>query len=119
MGPLFTRWTPAMAPVGFSVVILYLRSEAHTHAAVEPADPSCESGGDSHGLFVPAGSSVRHEGETPGGGVIERHADAPQVHAGAVRLLMRPTQHRTLVHVWVLGAHAHTRTHVFRRQTSL
>lgn len=56
----------------------------------------------SHDFFVPAWPFERSEGKAAGGGVVERDADAPQVHRGTVLLLVVFSQHSALVHVRVL-----------------
>lgn len=58
--------------------------------------------GSLHGEFVFTGSFVRRERQTPCGGVVQGHADTPQVHAHAVGFLMRLTKHGAFIHVWVL-----------------
>lgn len=55
-----------------------------------------------HGQFVLSRSSVRYEGESPGGGVVKCHTDTPQIHAHAIGFLMRLAQYGTFIHVWML-----------------
>lgn len=55
-----------------------------------------------HDFFVPARPFERSEREAAGGGVVKRDADAPQIHRGAVFLLVVFSQHGSLVHVRVL-----------------
>lgn len=105
MDPSATRCNPEMAPVGFSVVILNLQIKTGMMFLIYFClFHTCEVQL-LHGHFVLSRPSVRYEGETPGGSVVKRHADTPQVHAHAVGFLMRLTQHGAFVHVWMLHTH--------------
>lgn len=61
-------------------------------------------GGFLHDFLVAARALEGPEGQAAGGGVVEGHPDAPQVHRGPVLLLVVLPEHRALIHVWVLDA---------------
>lgn len=80
-------------------MILYLQNKGHmtgrSHASPPPTPHL-------HHFLVPARPFEGPEGKAAGGGVVEGHADAPQVHRGPVLLLMVLPQDGALIHVWVL-----------------
>lgn len=93
-----------MVPEGFSVMILYLGQD-RTGQGTGSGQPQrhCSTPQQLlHNFLVPARTLEGPEGEAAGGSVVEGHSDAPQVHGGAVLLLVVLPEDGALVHVRVL-----------------
>lgn len=102
--PFSHFWWPEMVPDGFSVMILYLRGTNGWVTLMLSRLPRRLQLhlAPSHDFFVPARSFKRPERKAAGGGVVKRDADAPQIHCGAVLLLVVFPQDGSLVHVRML-----------------